>query len=866
MILAVGTKAVIVYAMDGSSGGDVWTSWIDTASAATINTGWSAPVKTVNGNAYVLPGSNVVFDACSLGTNLFAIAYVNNNATTINGQFSVTLRSYDASLALVQNQNAINSAVGFGNAPSAVAVGGDDSNVVWVAYPYNNTTDIRVAGFNPTTLASTVTTANVITGGPYNTMTVTRTGTNTGMLICSDPVTWVDLSAVNFNVSGGHASPVGIPLQLNRYELESRPFSVAGRWYSLVRPELYVVGTSVGHNANQLCLVDWTQSIADSSVSKGYARVVSSVTPRLAYHPQVLPTIPRKGARPHGGVVSSTEFVVVSPSLKNAASSSLDLVTFDFASTNRWQPTVLGESVALSGGTPSYYDGVRVSEIGFLTRPDRVVAVTTVGGTPDGIYKYIVVYEEIDARGQWHQSSPSDPAECDATGGFAMKVLCSPLVLSNRSSQVTTPGQVRAVLYRTTAGGNVFYRVTGSEILNNPIGKAGVTPLLTFADDNTDDLSLGAPCYAQPGTPNTAQVNVSPPSFGTMITHVDRLFGATGKAYWFTKQLTFGEGYAFCDVFQGSCEAGGDITAMASLDGALVIFKRDKIAFVDGSGPPDNGAGGDFSEPQFIAADVGCIEPRSVVVTPAGVMFQSLRGIEMLSRGRSLATYFGAHVEATLAANPVITSAVLDEAKSIVVFTCLPTETASTGVQIVWDYVHNIWLKDTWLSGIALRSSAMRGQGAGTVPVRAALLDTYGVVEESATLYTDNAAYVTSELRTPWVKMGGIDGYGRTSGVSIQFESRTPCDILVTIRQDFRSDIVQTRLFTASEIAQLDDPKELYVTFKTQKCSSFQVELQDFTPTGGPEVDTGQGPAYFGMRIEYQPKAGKNRTSSRVGA
>ncbi len=883
LLTTVGTRAVIVYAMSGVVGGDIWTSYIDTVSKTTINAGWSTPVKTINADAYAPPisgpyplGRNVIFDVCSLDNSAFAIAYVNANATTAAGQNSVTVKTYDSSLSLVATQATINSAVAFGAAPRSIAVGGNSTDVVWVAYPYNDTNDNRVIGLNPTTLAITVTTANVITAGPFKTMAVARTGTQTGMLQGSNDETGGltmigDLYTRNFNVATGAANPLGTTLHNYEFNIESRPFQIGTSWYSFVRPDCRSV------NLDQLFLVDWTATLADSDSGSGYMRVVANPSPRLAYHPlsftgpgPLLYHLPRSGAMPHGSAVSATKFVLPSPIKKNAVASSMDLVTFDFADPNRWQPALLGEAVALSGSPPSYYDGVRVSEIGFFTRSQLTAVTTTPPSAPGqgltGDYKYLVVYEEIDSRGQWHQSAPSDPVTTPTAADEAFIVKCTSLQVSNRSAEFDIPGQVRAALYRTKASGNTYYRVPLAEVANDPSAL-----LLTFAHDEVADSNLSAPCYTQPGEPNTSQVNVNPPALSSMVSHVDRLMGCNGSDVWFSKQHIFGEGYAFCDVFQFPCEEGGDIVALASLDGALVVFKRDKIAFVDGIGPPDNGAGGDFGAPQFIAADVGCIEPRSVVVTPAGVMFQSLRGIEMLSRGRSLTTYFGAHVEDTLQANPVITSAVLDEAKSLVVFTCLSSEDATTdGKQIVWDYVHNIWLTDDLLAGTTnARNQVMVGQLVGTVPVRTSLrCGSNQIVQETSANYLDVGDYVSTELRTPWIKMAGVQGYGRTCGVGILLESKSPCDILVTIRLDYRDTVVQTRLFKADEISLLGaGPKELYVTFKVQKCESFQIELTDASPTGaGVSVGTGQGAAYVGLRIEYQPKQGMPRTSRLRGA
>ncbi len=617
----------------------------------------------------------------------------------------------------------------------------------------------------------------------------------------------------------------------------------------------------------QLLLIDWTATLAEGDF--GYQRVAGNINPRLS-----LPTSDVNRNPSCVAALSSTNVIIPCATKKSAIGASIDLVSLDWAATTMSQAAVLGDDVALSGSPPSFYDGAHVSEIGFFQKP-TILSNTINAGLPGpdsttGNYNYVAIFEQMDDRGQWHQSDISLPFLPNPQPvSHAVVLVCSTLGATNRmvytGTPADTPQSIRVVFYRTTAGGTIYYRVPGSETANAPSAQS-----ITFTDAITDDFLLahGIPLYTQPGIPNVAQAKVTPPCFTAMFTHGNRLIGLNAKSVWFSGEYVLGDGFWFADAFQFAVEGGdGDLVAGASMDGAMVLFKRNAIAFVDGSGPPDNGAGGDFSPPQFIAADVGCIEPRSVVLTPAGVMFQSLRGIEMLSRGRSLSTYFGSHAEATLAANPVVTSAVLDEAKATVKFTCMPSESATTGVEIVWDYVHNIWLTDTADSGTAVRSAIMAGHQPGTVPVYTWLAAAAGdIYQESTSLYTDAGGYVSGSITSPWVKMSGLQGYGRTCGVSLLLESRTACDILVTIRQDYRSDVVQTRLFTAAEIATLGTPTELYVTFKTQKCSSFQVTLEDATPTGGPSVGTGQGPAWIGMRIEYQQKQGTNRTTRLAGA
>ncbi len=861
-----GNTVVIVYGL--TSGADILAYTLDTTSLSTVAAGWSTSTTIVNN----MCTGTVAIDTCSLGST-FILAYVDSsaNGAAVN---QLTVKSFNSALALQATNTTIDTG-GAAGSMSCVSVSGNSANTLFVAFSRDTKTTLECVALNPSTLVLTGTKATLssIHSAIYS-CTVLWTGTNEGIAMYNDALVYTGGGARKFTLAGGAIVPTSATDYLfHGVYNETKLFTANGRTYCCMRP-VAQVSADIPDN-HQLLLIDMTATMTDSAANSdlGYMRVAGNIHPRLTE-----PTGFGIGANRNPSsviTVSSTSTVIPTVTKKNNVGGSMDLVHLNWAATTMNKTAVLGEDVALSGSPPSVYDGVRVNEIGFFQAP-RIVSSSFSGvDGPDGVYKYAVIFEQTDNKSQWHQSNVSLPFDVDTgPGPQGVEIVCRTLQCSNRAeyNNVFNSGSsaqwVRAHLYRTVADGNEYFS-TGITALVNPSNTS-----VTFALDTLSDAVMveGAfPMYTQPGTPNVAQPKVTPPCFTDSFTHGNRLIGLNDSSVWFSGEYVLGDGYWFADAFQFEVTGGeGDLTAGASMDGAMVLFKRNAIAFVDGSGPPDNGAGGDFSPPQFITADVGCIEPRSIVLTPAGLMFQSLRGIEMLSRGRSLLPYFGAHVKNTLAANPVITSACLDEAKGCVVLTCLPSESASTGVEIVWDYIHNIWLTDTVSAGIAIKSATMSntlsGHVAGTLPVRT-WLNYLGVTsQETPADYSDTTGYVAGTITTPWIKMSGLQGYGRTCGMALLLENTTPSDILVSIRLDYKSAVVQTRLFTAAEIATITDPSDLYVTFKVQKCSAFQATLTDATPTGGPAVGTGQGPKWVGLRIEYQQKKGTKPTSRATGA
>ncbi len=138
---------------------------------------------------------------------------------------------------------------------------------------------------------------------------------------------------------------------------------------------------------------------------------------------------------------------------------------------------------------------------------------------------------------------------------------------------------------------------------------------------------------ALPTTAGASQPRQSPTGLRTFVRHGDRLVGiADDRAtIWYSAPLVSGEARWFSDVFTIP------IDALASQDGAIVAYSETEIYVVRGDGPPENGGNGtEFSPPQRITSDSGCIEPRSIVTTSAGTFFQSSRGLDLLTRSLSV--------------------------------------------------------------------------------------------------------------------------------------------------------------------------------------------------------------------------------------
>jgi hypothetical protein len=851
VVLGVGTSGVILF----SKADGIYGAVIDLSSIAGVAAGWTNPSFPSDPKDFGIPFINApspasdsgIFDATGIDGSHFAIVYVNDNTLSSNGN-SLTLASYDSTLSVVSSTTITASSIE-GTKPTEVSIAGSSSDgILWIAYPFDNTNHVHMEGRDPSTLLLSSSAVNVIdmdSGGPDR-LLLGITGTNEATLIAS-----ANNTSIIRNVSKVTSTTTPQPWPARAYNIKAtiRPFRVNGRAY-------FGMGDALDKNSQWI--IDWTATFADqvqgslsfpNTAQDIYLRPAAALFPRLCD-----PSAVYSGHGSHAMIVSGTKAMVATVAKFTAESSSIRLVTMDWADPIVGQPSTFLECAAFSGGVPSCYDGTRDFEIGFFTRPSVTGEAVTATSGPGltGRYNYIVVYEHIDSRGQWHISNVSDPVTVSPTTQW-VQLTISVLQVTNRidptSNTFDAASQVRIAVYRTTGDGGttgtVYYRVSGLEQINSVD-----TESIQIVDTRDDSyVSTNPTLYTQPGIPNTAQAKVNPPPLSCLIQHGDRLVGCDGKNIWYSGQATEGEAPWFADLFQFPVEPGGNITALASMDGSLVIFKRNAIYFVDGSGPADNGAGGDFASPQAISTEVGCIEPRSIVVTSDGIMFQSLRGIELLTRARSVATYFGQPVEGELSARPIVTSAVLDEAKGRVFFSLADSNGATSGSFVVWDMVNQVWTIET-TGEQAVKDSIMWGQNVGTVPVRTWLSSSGAIWQESTSSYLDAGTnWVPSVLTTPWIH-SGLVGYQLIVRAILLAQAATGHDLTIEVSYDYSDTPTDSKTWTAAEISSFATSREqLEIGFTQPECTAFQLRVSDATPSSG-SVGTGQGAVLIGLQVD----------------
>jgi hypothetical protein len=130
---------------------------------------------------------------------------------------------------------------------------------------------------------------------------------------------------------------------------------------------------------------------------------------------------------------------------------------------------------------------------------------------------------------------------------------------------------------------------------------------------------------------------------------------------------------------------GGEVTAVASFGDKLIVFKADRFFPFFGQGPNAAGLGSTYTAVQNAPADVGCVDPRSIVLGPDGLWFKSAAGLRRLNPDLTVDPQAGLHVDAYAAQDVTSAVAVVDAKRKQLRWT------SSNGLALVYDCAWQQW-------------------------------------------------------------------------------------------------------------------------------------------------------------------------------
>jgi len=552
-------------------------------------------------------------------------------------------------------------------------------------------------------------------------------------------------------------------------------------------------------------------------------------------------------------------------SVENQVSYSLlgvSKIELDFSSSNAYRSHNIGNNLSIVGGLLYSYDSVSVTESGFLLYPEGVTAASSAatGSVADGTYQYSVVYEWLDNKGQLHRSAPSIAKSYTESGGTGgVDIVIPTLRVTLKSSPRS---EVILAVYRTEDAGTIYYKVSSASAptYNDPTADS-----VTFVDTLADASITGNEIlYTTGGVLD----NISPPTAAAAQVHKNRLFLAgleEPNLIWYSKEYFSGDGLSFNDALILRVDPkGGEITALASLDDKLIIFKRDNIYGLLGDGPTNSGDNSDYSNPDLITTDVGCTNLNSLALTPQGLMFKTIKGIYLLNRELQI-TYIGAPVEAFN--SNTITSTRLVEDFNEVRFT------TSEGTTLVYNYYFNQW--STFTNQASVDSILWNNSYLYLKTNGAAYRETAG------TFYDDDIAYKLT-IETPWIKIAGLQGFQRVYRASLLGDFKSAHKLKMKVYYDYKNYSNDLYYFDPALVlgsamddtygsdspygsgspygGEFDDVYQFRVHLGTQKCQSIKFLIEDIQDGSG-SID-GESYSIQNMALEVGVKKGLNKLRS----
>lgn len=716
---------------------------------------------------------------------------------------------------------------------SAIGVEGTDGELVYTAY------DIAAGSIKALTL-NTATMA--LNAGPYltgmgaggipnqGTIGIARINGSERMCVFNYAQASPKRSGINYQRLGASLS-AGTARTVEDIVCHSKPFNADGRVNVVVAYDDVVydpagAGSLVNDQSKQPTY--FIAELTDDAGTEIGARWIGTMERGLA-SPVSQTKLTHVSADSNGKFYTgiSTRYRVAfsgdddSPTL--LVRSGLSIASMDFLTPQRFQGVEWGDSHIIAGSKPSQYSAASTHEIGFAWYPENYALNSPLGYTAggqleDGRYHYVLVYEWEDSAGNIHRSAPSEIRFFDQAHGTNFQY--HDIVL--RETLWSTQSNVRVIPYRTQkdAGANsIFYRdsTLGFAANYGTIINIGVEFCDAAHPTLTSFITLKEILY----TTGDILDNAGLPPCTHVENHADRLWLVNDQHLYFSQPYVEGEAPRFNEGLRLNVQAN----AAKSLDSNLIAFTDREILAISGEGPPATGGLDVGFNVSTVSTDTGCLEPRSIVVTPRGIMFQGSKGIYLLSRGLQL-EYVGAPIKRWLETYPTVTSAVVAPDTTQVLISC---DDGENGVRLVYDYALDAWSLDELYA--PQNSAAVVWNGASEKWVYGWSTVSY-VHRETPNVWVDNGTAVPWSMVTPWIKLNTLQSWQFCSDVVILGDFTNCHSFTVEVGYDYDAAYLTTYTVSPTVIAGLTRD-QVKLTLEKWDCEAVRFRITETFDTEG---------------------------------
>ena len=491
-----------------------------------------------------------------------------------------------------------------------------------------------------------------------------------------------------------------------------------------------------------------------------------------------------------------------------------NIVTVTYESLKKSKAINLAGCLFMTGANPTVFDGNIEYENGFLHSPYIFSTSVGAGGLPNGSYRYLVTYEYTNFRGQKVVSSSQEYLYSNTTNQYL-----NIAALSYKLGKLTG---CQVVLWRTALDGDTFYKVTS-------IANDSTTNYVSLNDSVPDATLETRETYY---FPEPVLENQPPSPFSSFDLFKNRLMTiASDKLNYvqFTKEKDFELDPGFNEFLRlliedNSVSVAEKLVAVSSLDDKLIFFKESTIMYSIGDGPDNSGESGEFTRPQLVSYDVGCINPRCIALTPNGLMFVSKKGIWALSRGMEI-EYIGKEVEEYN--NYTFSSAILDEKRNLVYFS------TTDGPALAYDYFTKQWSVFDNYSGNDMTM----------VDDKICLGTSDGTIYQENADYDDDGNFIKQIIETNWIKMSGVQNFGRARRLLLLGEFVSKHKMKVSVAYDYEQYYQDEYVLTPEDAADynittkpansdlyngtIDGVYQWRIHLAKQKCQAIKIKIED---------------------------------------
>jgi hypothetical protein len=591
----------------------------------------------------------------------------------------------------------------------------------------------------------------------------------------------------------------------------------------------------------------WTPFVPVAVTAPRYSAATAPIVVAGSFGRIPMP-IPRNSDVTFCGDALRSKYTVASTVASSATTMSVVLNTIDFSHPGLWQTVSIGDYTYIAGAMPTLYDGVSVTEVGFLHAPPPL-AVTNLSGSGGAVptmtgMQYRACYAQADGAGNIHRSPPSDPIIFNTQSAVANQknnLAVIPCRSTLRQPVSPTSGEIgiRPItieIYRNTVATPGILQLVA--ILDNDITNGGV---IAFTDTHADvDVASNPILYTAGGSVPSE----CPPSLSALAVHADRIFGISedGRTQYFTTPLTSGEAPRFTDAFTITWPSG-PVTACWSLESKLHAATASEIWYLFGQGPSDNGAGSDFTSPQQWQSNVGVVDPRGAVNFEMGTILNTSRGVYIETRAGEL-KWLGQRFQRTYGTYPIASSFVpMTTDGAVRIILRASEDVGSMGTTVHWDYRNDRISYHRYSDSTYGVTNAVTADGVlYSLVVASVFGTTAGVMfKEDSTVTTDAGAFVPLRLKTAWIKSADLQGYQRVRRAMLLGQSNGSHGITLSLATNYSGTPDATFTWTYADVASLT-LEQLRATPSVQKCSSIQATITttDGSPSGqtGPTLDS----------------------------